>query len=195
MDALRAVVEESSVRYAIDNTASSFFVKAFPSGLLSAFAHSPKIAIRDFHGSVSFTPAGGTLDGARLDVRIPSDSLEVVNDVSDEDRQEIQHRMHSEVLEADRFPEVSYQSSRIATSGSGDRFWVAMKGELTLHGVTRPLSITARVALNGDSLRSTGEFSILQTDFDINPPKAAGGTIRLKDELKFSFDILARKQE
>jgi hypothetical protein len=33
------------------------------------------------------------------------------------------------------------------------------------------------------------------SDFEIRPVSAAGGTIKLKDELKLSFDIAARKQE
>jgi hypothetical protein len=46
----------------------------------------------------------------------------------------------------------------------------------------------------GDMLRATGEVSIRQSDYGIEPVSAAGGTIKLKDELKLSFDISARKQ-
>ena len=41
---------------------------------------------------------------------------------------------------------------------------------------------------------SRGDFSIKQSDYDIRPVSAAGGTIKLKDELKLSFDIAARKE-
>ena len=44
--------------------------------------------------------------------------------------------MCDEVLETDRFPEIVYECSRVSASGSGDRYWVALNGELTLHGVT-----------------------------------------------------------
>ena len=40
-----------------------------------------------------------------------------------------------------------------------------------------------------------GELSILQSDYWISPVSVAGGTLKLKDELKFAFDIVARKQE
>jgi hypothetical protein len=49
--------------------------------------------------------------------------------------------------------------------------------------------------MNDRSLRASGEFTVLQTDYDIRPVSAAGGTIKLKDELKCTFDIVARKQE
>jgi polyisoprenoid-binding protein YceI len=70
-----------------------------------------------------------------------------------------------------------------------------LNGEVTLRGVTRTLPITARLNLNGNSLRASGEFAMKQSDFGIPPVTAAGGTIRLKDELKCMFDVVARKQE
>jgi hypothetical protein len=48
--------------------------------------------------------------------------------------------------------------------------------------------------MNGDTLRAYGEFSIRQSDYGIAPVSAAGGTLKLKDELKFNFDITARTE-
>lgn len=194
MPATGPLPEPTSARYLIDKKGSTFFIKAFSTGLLSAFGHDPKIAIRDFQGDASFTPAGGTLEAAHLNIRIQANSLEVVDDVSEKDRQEIQHRMYTEVLEMDRFPEIVYECSRVTASGTGDRYWVALKGELSLHGVTNTLPISARVALNGDQLWASGEFSLRQSDYDIAAVSAAGGAIRVKDELKCTFEIVARKQ-
>ena len=70
-----------------------------------------------------------------------------------------------------------------------------MNGNLSLHGVTRSVPVTAQVTLIGDMLRASGEFSILQSDYGIPPVSVAGGALKLKDELKFAFDIVARKQE
>jgi polyisoprenoid-binding protein YceI len=74
------------------------------------------------------------------------------------------------------------------------QYMVVLKGELTLHGVTRSQPLSARVGLNGDLLRATGDFPVRLSDYEIRPVSAAGGTIKLKDELKLSFDISARKQ-
>jgi polyisoprenoid-binding protein YceI len=103
--------------------------------------------------------------------------------------------MCEEVLETNRFPEIVYECSRVSASGSGDRYWGALNGELALHGVTMPLSVSARVVINGDSLRATGEFSLRQSDYEITPVSAAAGTIKVKDEVKCNFDIVARKQQ
>jgi len=186
--------EDATVRHTIDASESNFAVQVFAAGLLSAFAHSPKIAIRDFHGNVDFTSGDNPLTGARLYLSIRADSLEVADDFSDQDRAEIHRKMRQEVLEANFFPEIVYECSRVTASGGGDRYWVAMNGELTLHGTTRSLPISAKVSIDGGSLRASGEFKLRQKDFGMATVSAAGGTIRVKDELKFTFDIVARRQ-
>ena len=47
--------------------------------------------------------------------------------------------------------------------------------------------------MKGETLRAAGEFSIRQSDYEIRPVSAAGGTVKLKDELKLALDIMARK--
>jgi polyisoprenoid-binding protein YceI len=186
--------EGATVRHIIDARQSRFIVQAFATGLLSVFAHSPSLAIRDFEGEVDLGAAANPLSDARLDLRIRADSLEVTDDLSDKDRAEIQHKMREEVLETREFPEISYNCSRVTGSGVDDRYWVVLRGELTLHGVTRDVPVTAKVILNGTSLRASGEFSVRQSDFGIALVNAAAGTIRVKDEVKCRFDIVARRQ-
>ena len=43
-------------------------------------------------------------------------------------------------------------------------------------------------------LRAFGEFSLRQSDYGIKPVSAVGGGLKVKDEVKFTFDIVARKQ-
>jgi polyisoprenoid-binding protein YceI len=84
----------------------------------------------------------------------------------------------------------------VSASVLGDnRYQANLNGNLTLHGETRPITIPTQVTLLGDMLRAGGEFPLLQTNFGIAPVSVAGGTLKLKDEVKFSFDIVARKQE
>jgi len=58
-------------------------------------------------------------------------------------------------------------------------------GSLTLHGEKRPVTVTVSQK-NG---HYTGALSIRQTDFGIKPVKVAGGTVKVKDELRIEFDI------
>ena len=49
------------------------------------------------------------------------------------------------------------------------------------------------MSFGGNDLHARGEFSLWQTDYKITPPTVAAGTIKVKDELKFSFDIVAHR--
>jgi len=184
----------TAVRYVIDAKGSRFTVRAFATGMLAAFAHSPTIAIPDFAGEV--TLPSGTLEDASFRLVIQAASLAVIGDVRDKDRDEIEHRIRDEVLEVDAFGEIIYECPRISSAQklNEGQFVVKMDGELALHGVSRHEPISARVTLSDGTLHAAGEFSVRQSDYEIKPVTAAGGAIKLKDELKLSFDITARKQ-
>lgn len=188
------MTEKAIVHYTIDPAASTFTVQAFSVGLLSAFGHDPRIAIRDFRGDIRFSQNDGRIEDAQLELQIRAASLENVDDISEKDRHDLERTMHGEVLESDRFQEIIYKASNVSINATGNRFWTVLNGELTLRGLTRPQPVSVRVVMNGDTLRAVGEFNIKQSSFGIAPVKVAGGAIRLKDELKCTFDIVARKQ-
>lgn len=192
-NAARPLPEEETVRYRIDITGSSFAVKATSTGMLSAFGHDPRIAIRDFGGEVEFSPGGSSLDDARVQLNIRADSLEVTDDVNEKDRADIQRRMQDEVIDIEHYPDILYECSRVTGSGNGASYWLALNGELTLCGMTRPVLVQARIIVTDASIRASGEFLVRQSAFGIAPVTAVGGAIRLKDELKCNFDIVARK--
>jgi polyisoprenoid-binding protein YceI len=185
--------QNAAVRYAIDPKASQFTVQAFASGLISAVAHSPKIAIREWTGNISFVP--DTLGEANVKVMIKTGSLEVLDDLRESDRRELHRVMYDDVLETRRFPEVTFDSSRIGAEKQKDSLYrVNVEGRLSLHGITGSQSFIAQVAFGVDSFRAHGEFSLLQTDYGIHVASIAGGTLKLQDELKFRFYVVGRKQ-
>ena len=180
-------------RYAIDSDMSRFTVRAFATGLFSSLGHSPTVAIRDFSGDAEFVPE--TLEKAALHLRIKASSLAVTDDVSEKDRQEMERAMNDSVLEVARYPEIAFDSSNVSASKAADgQYLVNMVGNLSLHGVTHTQAIPLQVSLTGGLLRAHGEFSVRQTEYAIKPVSVAGGTLKLKDELKCSFDIVARKR-
>lgn len=180
-------------RYRIEAKRSRFVVRAVSAGMLSAFGHNPTIAIRQFTGEAQFVP--GTLESASLRVTVDAKSLAVTDEMSDKDRQEIERVMHEEVLETAKHPEIIYESTGVTCSKIFEGQYKAnINGKLSLHGVTRDFPVEARVIVSEDTLRATGEFTLRQTDFGIKPPSVAAGAIKLKDELKLSFDIVANRE-
>ena len=179
-------------RYTIDPTKSRFTVRAFATGLLSGLGHNPVIAARDFSGRIDFAP--DALVESSLTLVVRADSLAVQNDVSDKDRREIERTMKDVVLQVEQFPEIIFESRQVSGMRMGENLYVAkIEGDLTLHGVTRRLTITAQVVPGEDAVRAYGEFLLKQTDFAIKLVSVVGGALKVKDELKFAFDIVARK--
>jgi polyisoprenoid-binding protein YceI len=176
--------------YRLDPRPSRFTIRVTAGGLLSAFGHNPLIRVRDFSGEVQFDPASP--ESASLHVEVSARSLEVAGDVNEKDRREIERIMHEQVLESDSYPVIEFQSSEIKVTSSGaGQFRAEISGELSLHGVSRQQTIVARVTSSGERLRASGEFSIYQTEYGIQLVTVAGGALKVKDELKASFEILA----
>jgi polyisoprenoid-binding protein YceI len=187
-------VEKATDRFVIDTRSSRFTLRVFATGILSAMGHNPTIGIRDFIGEVIFDPEN--LKASAFKLSIKSSSLSVQDDISDKDRREMERLMNEQVLETNKFPQISYEASAISVTEMGDKLFSAkLDGTLTLHGVARNESIAARVAWLGAMLRVSGEFSLSQSDYGIKPVSVAGGALKLKDEIKFSFEMVARKQD
>jgi len=101
----------------------------------------------------------------------------------------------AKVLEVSRFPEVAFRSRQVSGRRTADGVYaLEVAGELSLHGVTRPLNVPLRVELSGDRLSATGRAALRHTDFGMTPVSAAGGTVKVKDEIPIDFRIVARGQ-
>ncbi|MEZ5318565.1 MAG: hypothetical protein R2752_14285 [Vicinamibacterales bacterium] len=59
--------------------------------------------------------------------------------------------------------------------------------------MTRSIDVTGPVTVDGDVLRLTGTCRFKQTDFGIEPVTAGLGTVRVKDALEVTLDVVARR--
>jgi polyisoprenoid-binding protein YceI len=180
-------------KYTINAVVSRFSVQAFAGGFLSAFGHNPKFAIRDLTGEITFDPEH--IEDSTLHLVIRANSLSVSDNISDKDRREIESEMREKVLDVAKYPEIVFDVAGVTgnTPDNGQAS-VTMNGQLSLHGVTRAQKVPATIVVTGDMLRAFGELSLRQTDYGIKPTSAVGGGLKVKDEVKFMFDIVARQQ-
>jgi len=186
--------ETAADRYRIDGRSSRFTVRAFAAGMLAAMGHNPTVAIRDLSGELRFN--SDKLEAGSLKIAIKSSSLSVQDDISAKDLGGMERLMNQEVLETEKFPEILYEAADISVPKMAYGLYSAtLKGNLTLDGISRSQPINVRVAVLGSMLRASGEFSLNQTDYGIKLVSVAGGALKLKDELKFSFELVARRQE
>ena len=184
--------EFAVARYRIDASQSRFMVRAFAGGLLWFKGHDHFIAVRDFTGEAQLSP--GASPPASLQMIIRSASLVETRDVfTEQQKQIINKELREIVLETAKYPEITFKSTDVTGTLSGGQFETKIGGDLTLHGVTRHIVIPAQVTLSGDTLRARGEFTVNRGDYNVHATSALHGTIRVRDELKFTFDILAHQ--
>lgn len=164
---------------AIDGNKSSLKIRVFKSGAFAAFAHDHEIEAPIAEGTIDSS------DHASVQLHVDSRKMRVLDpEISADARAEIQHTMQSaKVLDVEKFPDISYQSTSV--TGRGEGHW-EVQGNLTLHGKKQP--VTVKVLLESGHYR--GSASIKQDEFGIEPIRIAGGTVKVKDELKIEFDIV-----
>ena len=182
----------AAARYRLDAGQSNFMVRAFAGGLLWFKGHDHFIAVRDFSGEAELTP--GASNPASLQIRIRADSLVETRDVFTEPQKQIINKELREiVLETAKYPEITFKSTDVTGNLTGGQFEAKIGGDLTLHGVTRRIVIPAQATLTGDTLRARGEFTVNRGDYNVKATSAVHGLVRVRDKLKFTFDIVARQ--
>jgi polyisoprenoid-binding protein YceI len=162
----------------VDLEQSTITVHVGKSGLFSAAGHEHTVSAPIGAGAINDSESGHVwfrVDTAKMTV------------LPEKDQEAVQSTMQRSVLESTKFPEINFESTSIRKIG--DRRWTVI-GNLTLHGETR--SITVDVHSDGGAY--FGESKIRQTKFGIHPVSAAGGTVKVKDELKIDFRMVVDKQ-
>src|ERR1044071_2563061 len=193
LSSVALAVPPATVTYNLDASQSKFMAHANRSGLLWFKGKSHHLAASDFSGQVELTPE--TITPASLHLVVKAASLhETGAAFTDQQKQIIDKELKDIVLLPDQYPDITYQSTNVTAKGLGaGRYDVKINGNLTLHGVTRPVTIPATVTLNGSTLRATGEFSIDRDDYKVKATSAAHGLVRVDDDIKFEFDIVGRR--
>lgn len=90
-------------------------------------------------------------------------------------------RNATKTMQADRYPDVTFESGAVTVSGST----LEVSGDLTIHGVSRPLTATLDVS----DRRVTGSIPVLQTEFGIKPYSQMLGQLRVRDEVRVDIDL------
>ena len=132
----------------------------------------------------------GTLQGVAINV--------LLSDLKSDDPKR-DETLRTRGLETDKFPNASFAVSEPVTLAKvppvGEHLEVAIKGDLTLHGVTKPVAINVQVqVLAGDPLvlEIVANHPIVFADFGIDPPSVAG-VVSVQDKAEINIHLhLAR---
>jgi polyisoprenoid-binding protein YceI len=93
---------------------------------------------------------------------------------SDDERRDGQ--LKRQALETNQFPDATFSLTEPIDFGAlpqdGATFSATAKGNLTLHGVTQPISIALKATRSGGMLTVTGSMTIVFADFQIEKPSS-----------------------
>jgi polyisoprenoid-binding protein YceI len=179
--------------YTIDSSQSSATIQVGKAGAFSfAAGHTHEVIVPTIAGTITVD----TDDPARSNVRLTIDASalkvsgkgESVDDVP-----KVQATMlGAQVLDVQRYPKITFASTSIAVKTQTPAILDAMvTGQLTLHNVTRSITVPVTVRREGNTLTATGRFPVKQTEYGIKPV-SVGGVVSVKDAVNVSFTIAGR---
>ena len=185
---------QGSRAYALDSSQSKFVARAFAGGLLWFKGKDHFVAVREFTGEAQMTP--GSITGASLEITAKAASMVETRDVFTEPQKQIINKELREiVLEPDKYPDIVFKSTSVTGKSTGpDAYELNIDGNLTLHGVTRRLTIPTQVTVTGNDMRARGKFSIDRDDFNIKATSEFHGMVRVRNEIDFTFDIVGHQR-
>jgi polyisoprenoid-binding protein YceI len=190
-----AATPPAEVAYTVDAARSSVAIQVGKSGLFSFAGHTHTVLAPAVQGQVVAVEG----DLSRSTVRLSFEAARLTVQERGEpagDAPKVQEAMLGpKVLDAARFPAITFESTTVAgTRSSAGAYQLTVGGALTLHGVTRPVTLPLVVKAGADGLEASGRMTIRQSDYGIDPVSVAG-VVKVKNELSIEYTIVARPAE
>jgi len=122
-------------------------------------------------------------------------TVDVSKLTSDQSRRD--QRIHSQGLESDRYPTATFKlTSPIALStdaGSGTMIHVSATGDLTIHGVTKSVTIPIDARLSGSKIELVASVMFPFSQFGMTPP-SIGGFVSVENNATMEFQLMLSRQ-
>jgi polyisoprenoid-binding protein YceI len=180
-------------RFTLDADKSSLIARTGKAGLFSFAGHVHAIRATRFHGEV--VADSDDLTASSVSISIEASGLNVLPEgESPRDLPQVQAKMvGASFLDVARFAEIAYRSTKVSGKAAGDAAWdLSVEGDLSLHGVTRHLTLPVHVEMSGDTLVAEGKTVLKQTAFGLTPITVAG-VVKVKDEVSLEYRFAAHE--
>lgn len=180
--------------YTIDLAQSQIAVTLTQEGWISQRYATHRVEVRSFRGNIQLAPQDETQVALTVEAELRS-LVNVDKGMSDLERREFHGILQNDVLTTARFPTskfIAVSVSNVVRAGADRSF--TLNGDLTLRGVTRRVAVPIKVTLSAADLRATGEAKFKQSDFDLKPFEKGLGMIKIGDEVKVNFTIVAKAE-
>ena len=140
-------------------------------------------------GTVKVDRSGGSLVATDASFEVDLTKL-----ASDESRRD--NRLRTDGLQTNQFPKATFVSSGPIPlppeTAAGQAVKVPAEGDLTIHGVTKRVTIPLDVRVTGNRGELVGSLRFPMSDFAINPPNIAG-FVTVEPEATLEFKLVLEK--
>jgi polyisoprenoid-binding protein YceI len=130
---------------------------------------------KDIKGSIVFDEQN--LNNAKFNVNVDAGSLNTGNALMNK------HAKSDEWFDAAKYPTITFASKKIIKNGASYQ----ATGDLTVHGVTKEVTIPFNFKRAGNSASFTGNFSIKRSDFSVGKP---GGEVDENIKINLSVPVI-----
>lgn len=101
-------------------------------------------------------------------------------------------RIVSQALSVQQFPQATFKADLItlpAGLDSGQQATVSAPGQLTIHGVTRPVTASIKAQLSGSTVQVLGTIVSNTTDFGVTPPQLSITVVQPQVTVEFQLNF------
>lgn len=192
LSAQRAQQKDKTRTYTIDLSQSRVIATLTQEGFIARRYPAHRVEVKNFTGKIEVSER----DETRIAVEVEAEAKSLTNadeGMTEFERREFHNVVNNLVLESDKFPKIKFVSVSVSDARkSGETRTFTLNGDLTLRDATKRVSFPVTVTIAKDQLRATGEAKLKQTDFGIKPYSGKLGLIRIGDEAKIDFAIVAK---
>jgi polyisoprenoid-binding protein YceI len=192
LSAQRAKRKDKTRIYTIDLSQSRVTATLTQEGFIARRYPTHRVEVKNFTGKIEVPER----DETRIAVEVEAETKSLTNadeGMTEFERREFHNVLNNSVLESDKFPMIKFVSVSVSDARkSGETLSFTLNGDLTMRDATKRVSFPVTVTISKDQLRATGDAELKQTDFGIKPYSGKLGMIRIGDEVKISFAIVAK---
>jgi hypothetical protein len=103
----------------------------------------------------------------------------------------MQEHFNENYMESDSYPKATFkgvvENSAVLTFTKDNTYKVKVNGSLTMHGVTKPLSIPATVVVKGGTVSASAVFTVAAEDYKIKIPSIVAE--KISKQITVNIDV------
>lgn len=142
-------------------------------------------------GTVSIANTGSTYEMTSATVTVPLANLASVDSVAGYNVTN-RDRIVQRSLEVTTYPTAVFKASNVALPAgveTGQTVTVSVPGQLTIHGVTKDVTATLQLRVNGSTAQIAGSIPTNMTDYAVSPPTIGFTTVQPAVTIEFHLNL------